>query len=85
MVNDPDQSWRSILTALLQSQEPEVSGRADIPEELKSDLKRLARGKCDEREIQKICEKVVGSVETLRLLARLLRDAGESPSNLKNP
>jgi hypothetical protein len=85
MVNDPDPSWRSILTALLQRQEPEVSGRADIPDDLKSDLKRLAGGKCDERERQKICEKVVGSVESLRLLARMLRDDDESPSNLENP
>jgi len=79
-VNDSDQSWRSILTDLLQRQEPEVSGRADIPDELKSDLKRLARGECDEPDIQKICEKVAGSIEALRLLAGMLRDTGESPT-----
>jgi hypothetical protein len=85
IVNDSEQSWRSILTALLQRQEPEVSGRADIPEELRRELKKLARGECAERDIQQICEKVAGSLEALRLLAGLLRESEENPSNLKNP
>ena len=85
IVNTPDdQNWRSIFSLLLKEQEPEIGGRASIPDELRSDLERLARGGVNEADIQNICGRIVLSPEALTTLARLLQDSSGSASTQEN-
>lgn len=86
IVNTPDdQDWRSIFSLLRKMEEPEVGGRADIPEELRSELERLARGEVAEADIPKICEKIVLFPAALKALARLLQEPGDSALDEKQP
>ncbi len=85
-MNTPDDpNWRSIFSVLLQEQLPEIGGRVGIPEKLRDDLERLARGELDEAKIQKICEEIILSPEALTTLAVLIQDSKDSASTDENP
>ena len=76
-VNTPDdQNWRDIFSLLREELEPEISGRAGVPEELRGELVRMAQGKLNEAAIKKLCEKIVNAPESLVTLAHLLENSG---------
>jgi hypothetical protein len=76
-----DQNFRLVFSSLLKHQEPQVGGRTGLSDDLLSDLKRLAGGEVDEKELKSICNKIALSPEALRAFANLLKDSANSTAD----